>query len=191
MVAELKTEKQSWTYSELLALDDERRIELYDGEIFEMGSPTLWHQGLILRLAMLLELWARENNAGKVYLSPVDLYISERQFLIPDLCFYTRERMENERIEREDGRCLVAPPDLVVEIISPSSVLNDRSRKTKIYADFGVRNYWIIEPELKTIDAFALENNRYWLAGSFTEEDTLESALFPGLQISLAALFQH
>ncbi len=190
MVAELK-EKRSWTYSELPETSDERRVELYDGEIIEMGSPTLWHQKLLLRLTMLLELWAREHDGGEVYMSPVDLYVSERQFLIPDLCFYTSERMKSERVEREDGRCLVAPPDLVVEIVSPSSVLNDRSKKTKIYADFGVGNYWIIEPELKTIDVFVLENNRYWLQGSYTEEDTLDSALFPGLQIKLATLFQQ
>lgn len=191
MVAELKAEKHLWTYSELLALDDERRIELYDGEITEMGSPTLWHQELIGRLFLLLELWARENNAGKAFISPVDLYISERQFLVPDLCFYTRERMENERIEREDGRCLIAPPDLVVEIVSPSSARNDRVRKTRLYAEFGVAHYWIIEPERQTLETLELKDARYSLGAILTEEDMLESSLFPNLQISLAELFQQ
>lgn len=156
-----------------------------------MGSPMVWHQELLFRLAVLLELWARENNAGKVYMSPIDLYVSEQQFLIPDLCFYTRERMENERIQREDGRCLVAPPDLVVEIVSPSSARNDRVRKTRLYAEFGVSHYWIIEPERQTLETLELKDARYSLVATLTEEDTLESSLFPGLQISLAALFQQ
>ncbi len=190
MVAELK-EKRMWTYSELLARDDEQRVELYDGEIDEMGSPKVWHQELLFRMAVLLELWAREHDGGKVLMSPVDLYISEQQFLVPDLCFYSRARVENERIEREDGQCLVAPPDLVVEIVSPSSARNDRVRKTRLYAEFGVKHYWIIEPERQTLETLELKDARYFLGATLTEEDTLESSLFPGLQISLAALFQQ
>lgn len=189
MVAEAKVKKRLWTYSKMPQWDGQTRYELYDGELLEMPSPNLRHQDIVGSLYLLLMQYAREHDAGKVYLSPVDLYVSETRVFIPDLMFVTKERLGTERIEREDGQCLIAPPDLIVEIISPSTAHNDRVRKTKIYAEFGVAHYWIIEPEHKTLEALTLENGRYTLHGSFSEEDTFAPALFPGLQIPLATVF--
>lgn len=188
MVSAAIPQFKTWTYDELVALNDETRWEGYDGELFEMSSPTVMHQKIIGRLYRSLMAWVDENG-GQVHLSPIDLLVSQTRFFVPDLCYYTAERVQNERIERDDGRCLIAPPDLIVEIISPSTARNDRVRKTRLYAEFGVRNYWIIDPELKTIETFALQDGFFVLRAAFAENDILESPLFPGLQTPLETLF--
>lgn len=189
MIAEQTVIDRKWTYTELQAIEDQRRRELYDGELVEMGSPNLRHQALILQLALMLNSWVRERNLGRIYLSPVDLYVSETKCYIPDLMFVRRERYATERIEREDDACVVAPPDLAVEIISPSTGRNDRFRKSNIYAEFGVQHYWIIDPEVEALQAFVLERGRYVMEASLTQEDTFRPSLFPDLQIPLNTLF--
>ena len=182
-----------WTYSELQARDkergEERREEVYDGELCIMSSPKLRHQKILLALAMLLELYAREHAAGQVYIAPVDLYISETSFFEPDLMFVAQARLDSERIEREDGACLVAPPDLIIEIVSDSTGRNDRVKKFNAYESFGVRHYWLVDPDEKTLLAFELREGRYTREAALTDEDTFAPALFPGLQIPLAPLF--
>ncbi|HEX8237482.1 MAG TPA: Uma2 family endonuclease [Abditibacteriaceae bacterium] len=192
-----------WTYSELLAQGSERRVELYDGELVEMTAPKLIHQELLLELATLLRTWSKEHNTGKVYVAPHDLYISERKFFEPDISFVRRERFATERIEREDGACLVAPPDLIVEIISPSTARRDRVDKLNAYAEFGVAHYWIVDPEDKTVLAYVLTDGRYTVEAALCAEAIVDEqsgeasppdeiftpSLFGGLQISLKTLF--
>jgi Uma2 family endonuclease len=216
MVAETSTHKavettqdvaqktaRGWTYSELLARGDERRVELYDGVLVEMTAPKLIHQKVLRYLVIALESWAEPRNAGEIYIAPHDLYISERKFFEPDISFVRRERFASERIEREDGACLVAPPDLIVEIVSPSTARRDRVDKLNAYAEFGVAHYWILDPEEKTVLAYSLENGHYRVEAALCVEaivdertgevtppaESFAPSLFAGLQISLKPLF--
>lgn len=189
MVAEAAPVARRWTYSDVQALDGQRRIELYDGEIVEMPSPSLKHQRIIRRLMFMLELWLSEHLTGILYISPADLYVSESKCYIPDLMFFRRERYDTERIEREDGVCVIAPPDLTVEILSSSTSRNDRILKSNIYTEFGVMNYWIIDPDEETLEAFALDRGRYAIEAALEGSDAFKPALFPGLKIPLAKLF--
>jgi len=189
MVAESTTFKRQWTYSEIVALDNEVRYELYDGELVEMASPNVLHQDIIFRLAFLLETWVRKFKTGRVFLSPIDMYVSEKRCFVPDLCFYRQERFDSEEIVRSDQRCLIAPPDLVVEVISPSTARNDRILKSMLYADFGIQNYWIFEPEEKALQALVLTSGRYTITTGLTDDEIWEPPAFPGLAINLAELF--
>jgi Uma2 family endonuclease len=184
MVAEATRTPRRWTYSELQAQGDERRVELYDGELVEMTSPTLRHQHILAELYLILRLFTRDHDLGRVYISPHDVYISETRFFEPDLSFVSQERLQSERIEREDGACLVAPPDLIVEVISPSTGRNDRVKKFN-------------DPDEKTFQAFNLENGRYVAEAALTAvsdedgpaDEFFAPTLFPGLHIPLAPLF--
>lgn len=179
---------KQWTYSELPEWNGTRK-ELHDGVLIERPSPSIRHQMILQQLLIILSTWVRQNKSGRTYLSPVDLHISETRVLIPDLSCVSRERLESERIEREDGACLVAPPDLAVEIISPGSRRHDRIYKLNAYAAFGVRHYWILDPDSNTLEAFVLENGRYTLDAALDGEQNFEPSLFAGLSISLAELF--
>lgn len=194
MVAESSTRSDlQWTYETLLQRDrlnnSERREELWDGELFEMTSPGLLHQEILLALATLLRSWVRQHDLGKIYIAPHDMYVSSTRFFQPDLSFVSRERLTTERIEREDGQCLVAPPDLCVEVVSPSTARRDRVDKVNAYAQFGVRHYWILDPDEKSLQAFVLDNNRYALEAALSDENTFAPSLFPDLQIALNQVF--
>jgi len=198
MVAESRTVPgRRWTYSELQALNDERRVELYDGELVEMTAPKIVHQLVLGELHTILHMFVREHGLGRVYLAPHDVYISETRFFEPDLSFVSRGRLQSEQIESDKGDRLIAPPDLIVEIISESTGRNDRVKKFNAYAAFGVSHYWIIDPEEKTLQAFALEKGRYVVEAALTaitdesgaDDEFFEPSLFPGLQIPLARLF--
>lgn len=192
MVAETTSasiEQRKWTYSELAALHDEQRTELYDGELVEMTAPKLMHQVVLGHLYLSVGLFVRERDLGQLYMAPHDLYISETRFFEPDLSFVRKERFTTEQMIGGNGACLIAPPDLVVEIISTSTGRNDRVLKFNAYAAFGVTYYWIIDPEEQTLHAFSLNQGRYVAEAALTAEDTFAPTLFPGLQIPLAQLF--
>ncbi len=178
---------KKWTYHEVSAIQDDARRELYDGEIFEMPSPIIEHQEIILRLALLLTLWARQFG-GQAFISPLDLFVSEELYFIPDLVFYGAEKMASGEVKRDPKRFHTAP-DLIVEIISNSTAINDRVRKYRAYAEFGVPFYWIVDPAARTFHAFRLENGRYVDEAVLGGDEAFSPQLFPGLEVSLTEVF--
>lgn len=174
------------TFGDLESFADDVRRELDDNTFFEMPSPTLQHQTILGHLMFALALEA-QRSGGKVFLSPLDLMISLRRVFIPDLCFYGREKMASGEVERDPKRGRVAP-DLVVEILSPSTASRDRVLKFRRYAEFGVRCYWIIDPRDRVLQAFELENGRFRDEAVLGEDDSFSPALFPGLTLPLASL---
>ncbi len=174
------------TVEDLESFADDVRRELDDNTFFEMPSPTLQHQDIILRLALFLTQWAMQHG-GKAFLSPVDLVVSPRRVFIPDLCFYGREKMASGEVERDPKRLRVAP-DLVVEILSPSTASRDRVLKFRRYAEFGVRCYWIIDPRDRILQAFESEGGRFRDEAVLGEDEPFSPALFPGLTLSMAEL---
>ncbi len=187
MIAEPQSIPRAWTYDEVRDINDDVRRELHDGEIYVMPSPNLKHQSIILYLAVLLTQWARAHG-GKVYLSPVDLYVSPTEYYIPDLVFYSAAQMRNGEVERDPNRLKIAPA-IVVEVLSRSTARNDRTLKTRAYANFGIEHYWIIDPVAQTLEAFELIQGRYSLAGAMGADESYAPPAFAGLEIVGAELF--
>jgi Uma2 family endonuclease len=188
MVAEPKNfSHREWTYEEVSAIEDDVRRELHDGEIFEMPSPSLSHQDIILRLALLFSLWAREFG-GRAYISPVDLVLSPRLYFIPDFVFYSAEQLATGEVLRDPKRLTVAPV-LIVEVLSETTARNDRVRKLHAYAQFGVANYWIVDPVQHTLEAFELHEGLYQIIAAHEEGETFAPAAFGNLRINLNELF--
>ncbi len=178
---------KKWTSEQVSAIDDDVRRDLHDGEIYQTPSPILEHQKIILRLAVLLSQWMRAYG-GEVFLSPVDLFVSEERYFIPDLVFYGAQKMATGEVEADPKRLHVAP-DLIVEIISNSTAVNDRVRKYRAYAEFGVPFYWIVDPAARTFHAFRLENGRYVDEAVLGDDEAFSPQLLPGLQVSLTEVF--
>lgn len=178
---------QEWTYDQVSAIDDDVRRELCDGEIFEMPSPILLHQKIILRLAVTFSLWARQHG-GEAFISPLDLYVSPRRYFIPDFIFYNAPQMASGEVARDPKRLTVAPT-LIVEVLSDSTAANDRVRKLHAYAEFGVANYWIIDPALQTVEAFELREGLYQVVAAHEGGETFAPAAFAELHIVLPELF--
>ncbi|MGQ9557980.1 MAG: Uma2 family endonuclease [Desulfurispora sp.] len=173
-----------YTYTDYLALDDGKRYELIEGVLLLTPAPGIVHQHVLAKLAAALAHYVEQNNLGIVLPAPLDMVLDEHLVLQPDLSFISRSRY---RIIT--ASCLRGAPDLVVEVLSPSSQLRDRVQKSKIYHQYGVKEYWLADPLAQTVEILSAAEQGWLLAGACGPEDTLHSPLLPGLALALTAVF--
>jgi Uma2 family endonuclease len=165
--------------------DDGRRYELYDGEVVVVPSPLPRHQMVLNRLMEVLGAYARQHGATCLA-APLDIVFSENTVLQPDIVFFSSERrhlIHPDRVIRD-------PPDLCVEILSPSTAGRDRRSKKEIFARFGVKEYWIVDPAGAAFEQYGLEAGRFRLLTSAGAADIVTSPLLPNLSFSVGQIFQ-
>lgn len=169
------------TWADYPALSTQQRIEILNGTVYAMTAPSLAHQFLCTRLCELLPAYFREKGC-QVFTSPVDVKLSETDVVQPDLVVVCdRSQLQGSHIE--------GPPALVVEVLSLSSRARDRVRKLRLYAETGVREYWLIEPSDQVVEVLLLDGNSYRIVGPFSATDTLTSPSFEDLVLPLEQLF--
>jgi Uma2 family endonuclease len=167
------------TYDDLQALpEDGKRYELFEGELHVSPSPGSPHQVVSANLNDVLRAHVRARGIGIVLYAPLDCIFSDTTVLEPDLLY-----LDPSRMHLLTKRGIEGPPTLAVEIISPSSPRIDRHRKAQLYARFGVPNYWIVDPDARSIESFVLENAAYRLHAKGANDETI--ALPPFLDLSL------
>jgi Uma2 family endonuclease len=165
--------------------DDGNRYEIIGGKLFVSPSPTSRHQVILTQLTTWLNLHVIQRGLGRVIVAPMDVHLSANDVVQPDLLVVLNESKE---IVCEHG--IVGPPDLVVEILSPSTMTADFIRKAELYALHGVREYWIVDPVGETIIVQTLEGNRFIFVNEYGAGDTLRSPLLDDLALELALVFQ-
>ena len=139
---------REWTYAEFARLpDDGNRHEIIAGELHVTPSPRPSHQNMVGKLSELLRPFVRQHGLGRVYPGPIDVLFAEGDYLVPDLVFVRRDRLDTVT-----DRGVESAPDLVVEIISPSTALRDRGLKRERYAQLGVLEYWIVDSRLRLVE---------------------------------------
>lgn len=151
---------KQWTVEDYLQLEEGLLAQLIDGELIMSPAPTTNHQ------RVLRELFKNLNGfklKGELFFSPIDLYIDQKNVLQPDLVYIAEA---NRHIITERG--LEGAPELVVEVVSPSNSYIDRYTKKKKYLEFGVKEYWIIDPGNKTLEIYTSDSGRpdLYLAGA-------------------------
>jgi Uma2 family endonuclease len=173
-----------YTHADLLAIPyDGKRREIVDGEMVVSPSPSLTHQRVLRSLAYALMKYLEANPIGEVFVAPLDVILGELDVLEPDIFFVLNE---HRPILRDWVR---GAPDLVVEILSPTTAANDRGPKLKAYARHQVPEYWIVDPESCTLEVYRLAQNGYELTRIFSVEEALTSTLLPGFSVALGSLF--
>jgi Uma2 family endonuclease len=177
--------KRLFTYDELLAEfpDSNRPFELWDGEIVMAPSPFFDHQEVVFRVARWLHAWVSERHLGKVVTAPVDMVLSPHRVFQPDIVFIAQGRLGIIR------KAIHGPVDLAVEVISLGSRNRDRIEKRDIYEQYGIKEYWLIDPEAQTVDVLSLENDRYRLIVRATGEQVASSRLLPGFECRASDVF--
>jgi Uma2 family endonuclease len=176
-----------FTYDDyLLFPEDGQRHELIDGEHAVNPAPNLKHQKVALRLAMALQSFVAEKESGEVYIAPVDVILTERDVVQPDLLF-----VATEHLDRLTERGVRGAPDLVVEITSETSRRMDEVVKRKLYEAHGVAEYWVVDPVVDTVKVYRLADAKLSRVAelSLEEAGVLASPLLPGLEVPLAKLF--
>lgn len=179
---------KNYTYQDYLELPDEPgcRYEILEGMLIKEPSPNTIHQRACFRLARILEdYFCQIDPGGEIFISPLDVTFHDITVVQPDIFYVSGEQKEIVKEARIDGQ-----PTLVVEIISPSSRRKDRLKKMQIYQKYQVRHYWLVDPEERTFECFALRDGLYFRAAAGMDEEVVEHPDFPGLSITLGTLWQ-
>lgn len=187
--AEYKPEpNKSFTYQDYLELPEEPgyRYEVLEGMLIKEPSPNVMHQRVSRRLQRILEDYFWEvDPKGEIFNAPLDVTFGDITVVQPDVFYVSGKQKIIVKEARIDG-----PPTLVVEVLSPSSGRKDRLQKMRIYQKAQVQHYWIVDPEQKTLECFALRDGLYALVAAGMDEDVVEHPEFAGLAIALKDIFQ-
>ncbi len=162
------------------ALPDEPRCELLYGELVVTPAPALLHQ-LVARQLLRFLVDHEEAHGGLAVLAPVDVRLFDHSVVQPDVVYVSPERLGIAR-RRFEGA-----PDLVVEVVSPGSARRDRLWKLKLYAEAGVREYWIVDPEAKAIEFLVGHGARFEVR--LPEGSVYRSPAITGLTFDLASFW--
>jgi len=173
------------TYEEFRRLpNDGKRYELVRGGVHLTPAPSTRHQLVLHNLVLSLGNFVLKNSLGEVCEAPLDVRLSEETALQPDLMF-----VSNKRAGIIQEEFIAGGPDLVVEILSPSTAAHDRATKLPIYAEAGVPEVWLIDSQAKTAEVLKLQGKKYFVDTTLAGDQVLASNLFPGWQLPLTDLF--
>ena len=173
-----------FTYEDYLNAPEDKRYELLDGELVPIPTPGERHQSVSALLGSKLVQFAYENNLGRVYHAPFDVVLSDMDVVQPDLLFVSNERGHIITPSNIQGA-----PDLVVEILSPSTAERDRTFKRTLYAKHGVNEYWMVDTTAKDVTVLLLGEHGYEVVDIYGEEETLTSPTLQGFALSVSDLF--
>ena len=174
-----------YTWDDFIALEEDDLRELIDGELVEVEVPTVSHERVVFKLGGFLDRW-EEGHGGMGLPSGYKVRVSARSGVMPDLQFY---RAGNEVPADQKQGLVRGHADLVVEVVSPSSRRFDRVKKLRWYAQLGIPEYWIIDPEERTLEQLVLRDGAYLIAASLDGEEVFRPDSFEGLEIPLGKLW--
>ena len=173
------------TYAELEQWpDDGRRYELYGGEVIVVPAPLPIHQIVVLRVSEVLAQYAKQTG-GLALFAPLDIVFSEYDVLQPDAVFFDRER----RSQIDLAHAIRVVPTLVVEVLSRSTAARDCGRKRDVFAHYGVPEYWIIDPIVRTFEILRNDGGHFRPFASLEQRATISAATLADLTFSLETLF--
>ncbi|MFZ5631758.1 MAG: Uma2 family endonuclease [Bacillota bacterium] len=175
------------TYEDYLRLpDDGKRYEILEGVLHVVPSPNVLHQHISRELGFIIYEHVRQHELGVVFFAPLDIVFSRTSIAQPDIIYISRER-QSVITEKH----IAGAPDLVVEIVSPSTSAADRVTKAQVCARYGVPYYWVVDPEQKVVEEFRLERGIYMLIRSWEDGEVFTPEILPGLQVGLRKLWDQ
>ncbi|MGI6413102.1 MAG: Uma2 family endonuclease [Syntrophomonadaceae bacterium] len=175
------------TYQDYLNIPEEPgyRFEILDGMLVKEPSPSVIHQRVSRRLQRILEDYFGDvDSAGEIFNAPLDVTPLDYNVVQPDIFYVSGQQQMMVKDTHIDGA-----PELVVEILSPSTRRKDRLKKMQIYQRAKVQHYWLVDPQERTLECFVLRDGLYTLVAYGMEEDSVEHPDFAGLSIALQSLW--
>ena len=179
-------EKHRYTYADYLDWEGPERYELIDGEAFMMASPSVAHQALLMGLSSAFDVWL-QGKPCRVFAAPLDVRLfpkedkSDRTVVQPDLLVVCDK-------SKLDKGSVNGSPDFIIEIVSPSNTYSELLRKFNHYLKAKVREFWVVDPELKSVSVHVYENGRY-ISTTYNDNDRIPVTVLEGFEISLEALW--
>ena len=146
-----------WTYADYCRIPpDRKRHEIIDGRHYVSPSPSPFHQWVLGKLLRRLDSAIGDQGLGLVFCAPLDVHLGRGTVVQPDIVVLT-----TQPCALQTDRKITGVPDLVVEVLSPSTHTHDRKRKFERYQRAGVREFWIVDPEAQRIEQFVLQGGKY------------------------------
>ncbi len=176
--------KVRFNYHDYELLPEDKRYELIDGELYMTPAPTSEHQRIILKISYALNSFILQKKTGEIFISPIDVVLSFEDVVQPDLVFISRSR---KKIITEKN--IQGPPDLVIEVLSPSTAERDRVTKKRLYEQYGVEEMWIVNPETKTIEVVGWKGSEFVTLKTYPEKATLVSGVLKSFKLKVKEIF--
>ncbi|MCF8247333.1 MAG: Uma2 family endonuclease [Saprospiraceae bacterium] len=194
-LSQLDLEK-TYTYADYLTWQFEQAVELIKGRIAKVAAPSRRHQRISFKLSGTF-YESFKKNPCEAYTAPFDVRLYNKTksakankdiytVVQPDICVIC------DTNKLDDAGCLDAP-DLIVEILSPGNSTKEMKTKKDLYAEAGVREYWIVDPERETLTRFLLQadGESYDLAQIFTSGESVRGVVFPDLEVELGEVLRE
>ena len=174
------------TYQDYANTPDDERYELINGELLLVPAPNIAHQSSQVSLGFRVYSFVGQHNLGRVFLAPTDVVLSntETEVVQPDVLFISNER---RHIITEAN--IQGAPDLVVEILSPSTAKRDWQAKRDLYAKHGVKEYWLADPATKIVWVMLPQNGALEIVETYASGDTLASPTLEGFRVAVDDVF--
>ncbi len=186
IAAAYRSQKKVFTYQDYLDLpEDGNRYEVINGELIMVAAPNTGHQIISAYIEVELYNFVKTKQLGQVLDAPIDVILSESNVVQPDILFISKE---NSSIITEKN--IAGAPDLIIEIISPSSAYYDLLEKKELYAVHGVREYWIVEPKKQWIEVYINQNRKFELDQRVEQTGVIKSCVVNGWSLELVNVFQ-
>lgn len=174
--------RRGYTWSDYRSWPANERWELIHGAAYAMSpAPDVRHQRVVRNLLRVLDRHFR-GKPCELFVAPIDVKLSDADVVQPDLAVVCdSDKVRATHIE--------GAPTLVVEVLSPSTAVHDRTRKLSLYARSKVPEVWLVTPYPPTVELLLLDGENYIVARVFSAEETMTSPSFPSLKFRLMQLF--
>lgn len=180
-----QTQLVSYQDYRLFEADDPYFYQLLNGRLVQKKANSPRHQIILQNLNLSMALHVRSQQLGTVLFAPVDVFWDEYNAPHPDLVFVSTQK---EALITNDG--IMGAPDLVVEIVSPSSIARDRVEKLKLYQKYGIPEYWMIDPAYSSVEIYTLDDEQeYQLHQHVLEKGKAKSWVLKEWELEVATLF--
>ena len=176
--------RNRYTYEDYCRLPEGAPYQLIGGELVMTPSPTPYHQMVSMKLELQMAGFVLEKGLGIVLHAPIDVYLEESETYQPDIIYISNERLGIIEEKRINGA-----PDLVVEILSPATGYYDLRTKFRAYEKSGVREYWIVDPQTRTVQVFLRGEEKFVLDQEAEQQGTVRSRVIAGLEIRVESIF--
>ena len=172
------------TLEQYEALPQDKRVEVFDGMIYDMASPSQIHQAVSMQLSTIINNYILQKNGScSIFSAPFDVKLSDHPLIIvqPDIMvIYDKNKLDEKRCN--------GAPDFIIEIVSPGNASDDYIRKLYYYKNYGVREYWIVDPKRKTIMVNYFEGDIVSVQYSF--DSTIKVNIYEDLFINFSEISQ-
>lgn len=174
------------TYADYCNTPDDERWELLYGELTMAPSPTTAHQTVLFNLARVLADFAELASLGQVFVAPFDVVLSDTNVVQPDIVFISRDRIQMLTEANIRGA-----PDLVVEVLSPATASRDWRVKLDLYAEHGVQEYWVVDPDGQRVWLMSRVDNKLTEVANYGPSDAMTSPTLTGFAPDLSQVFRR